>query len=368
MTQFYQPLTPVDLSQLPESGVQFDALPQGLSGVDIGIRPCRQNGPFIQAREKNDKLVIHNYGHGGAGWSLSHGSVLHSLELLAQHKPDKHHPITIIGAGVMGLLSAIYLHDQGYSNITICASQFENITSCRSTGYYAPLAMGLDNDEQQRFINEIGFKTFSTFQTIEQGLHPVFKQGIQPIDVYTGVGEGTGAIETQSGLEPYVQNGILPEAELGEIDFGNGQSHHMRRFHTYFMNTPVIMKELGLLVEMKGIRRVQKTVHNFSEVRSDIIFNCSGISARELNHDEDVHPNLGLLLLLRQPRIKELNYIIYSRFRTTPDSEPDYIYFMPRGDGLLGATFIPFNDGTDTKQNQQLVQRIIRNNKAFFGT
>ena len=368
MPNFHQKLVPVDLSQIPLADFDFNRLPEGIRGIDIGVRPCRQSGPCITAQEKANRLIIHNYGHGGAGWSISHGSVLHTLELLAHHKPDKYSPVTVVGAGVMGLLSVIYLFEQGYRNITLVASQFQGITSCRSTGYYSPLAMSLNSDEQQCFINEIGFKTFNTFQEIEQGQHPVFKCGIHPVNVYSGVGEGPGAIETETGLEPYVNNGILPAPSVGEVDFGNGQRHFMRRFHTYFMNTPEIMQELNQLITNMGICRIQKNINDFAEVQSDIIFNCTGLGARELNQDNAVHPNLGILLLLDQPNIGQLEYIVYTRFKRTRTSQPGYIYFMPRDRGLLGATFIPFDDGSDTQHNRELIQRIIRDNKAFFGT
>ena len=371
MFSFHQTLTPVDLSQINTSRLQLNPIPSGISGIDLGIRPCRKNGPNISATQSHNKLIIHNYGHGGAGWSLSHGSVLHALSLFESRQCDRQVRITIIGAGVMGLLTSIYLYELGYRNLEIVASEFEGITSCRSTGYYAPLAMSLNNEEQQHFINDIGFNTFTTFRQIHQGTHPLFKRGISPVNVYAGIGDQPHGIqETETGLEPYVEKGLLPEPDIGEINFGNGKKHVMRRFQTYFMNTPDIMTELSDLIEQRGIQRTRKTIHEFSDVGSDIVFNCSGIGGKSLNHDEHIHPNLGILLLLQQPNIEQLHYIIYTRYRSqwSDNNNSNYIYFMPRGNGLLGATFIPFNDGTDEKENLKQVQRIILENKAFFGT
>ena len=164
--------------------------------------------------------------------------------------------------------------------------------------------------------------------------------------------------------------GLLPEPELGEINFGNSKKHVMRRFQTYFINTPDIMAELTSLLNQRGIRRTRKTINNFSEINSDIIFNCSGMGARLLNQDNNVYPNLGILLLLKQPNIEQLHYIIYTRYRSpwSTSTEASYIYFMPGGKGLPGATFIPFNDGTDYAENLKQIRRIIVENKAFFGT
>ena len=38
------------------------------------IRPFRTKGPRLDVEQIGDAVVIHNYGHSGAGWSLSWGS------------------------------------------------------------------------------------------------------------------------------------------------------------------------------------------------------------------------------------------------------------------------------------------------------
>ena len=39
-----------------------------------GVRPYRRTGPRIERQEAGGKVVVHNYGHGGAGYTLSWGS------------------------------------------------------------------------------------------------------------------------------------------------------------------------------------------------------------------------------------------------------------------------------------------------------
>src|SRR6187551_3664568 len=45
-----------------------------LIDVKCCIRPFRAMGCRLDAEQIGDTLVIHNYGHGGSGWSLSWGS------------------------------------------------------------------------------------------------------------------------------------------------------------------------------------------------------------------------------------------------------------------------------------------------------
>ena len=51
------------------------------SKITVCTRPFRAQGPRIEAERLGDKLVVHNYGHGGSGWSLSWGSGTVALEL-----------------------------------------------------------------------------------------------------------------------------------------------------------------------------------------------------------------------------------------------------------------------------------------------
>ena len=39
--------------------------------VTVCSRPFRAAGPRLDVEKVGDKVVVHNYGHGGSGWSLS---------------------------------------------------------------------------------------------------------------------------------------------------------------------------------------------------------------------------------------------------------------------------------------------------------
>ena len=40
----------------------------------VGLRPHRESGYRVGTERLDHKTVVHNYGHGGAGWSLSWGT------------------------------------------------------------------------------------------------------------------------------------------------------------------------------------------------------------------------------------------------------------------------------------------------------
>jgi D-amino-acid oxidase len=47
-----------------------------------GLRPCRQAGPRLQIEQRGQQTIIHNYGHGGAGVTISWGCAQRVVELL----------------------------------------------------------------------------------------------------------------------------------------------------------------------------------------------------------------------------------------------------------------------------------------------
>jgi D-amino-acid oxidase len=44
-----------------------------VTNVRAGLRPFREGGPRLEVEAVGNKLLLHNYGHGGGGWSLAPG-------------------------------------------------------------------------------------------------------------------------------------------------------------------------------------------------------------------------------------------------------------------------------------------------------
>src|SRR4051794_6258500 len=69
----------------------------------VGLRPHRDSGFVLKPDKLDDRLLIHNYGHGGAGMSLSWGTGLMAAELASEHQDRR---AAVIGCGAVGLTSA----------------------------------------------------------------------------------------------------------------------------------------------------------------------------------------------------------------------------------------------------------------------
>src|SRR5580700_2400240 len=103
--------------------------------VTVCTRPFRAHGPRLDTEQIGTKFVVHNYGHGGSGWSLSWGSSGVAVEkAMAAGERD----VAVIGCGALGLTSATLLQRAG-AKVTIYAKERPpEVRSARATGSWTP--------------------------------------------------------------------------------------------------------------------------------------------------------------------------------------------------------------------------------------
>ena len=113
----------------------IDARPDRIMGVTVCLRPFRAAGPRLDAEMVGDKLVVHNYGHGGSGWSLGWGSAQIAVKTaLAGGARD----VAVIGCGALGLTAATVAQRAG-ARVTIYAKErLPDARSTRATGVWSP--------------------------------------------------------------------------------------------------------------------------------------------------------------------------------------------------------------------------------------
>jgi D-amino-acid oxidase len=103
--------------------------------VSVCLRPFRPAGPRVEPERLGDTLVVHNYGHGGSGWSLSWGSSARAVRLAMQASPRE---IAVIGCGALGLTSARLAQRAGARVIIYARDQLPLTTSAGATGEWTP--------------------------------------------------------------------------------------------------------------------------------------------------------------------------------------------------------------------------------------
>jgi hypothetical protein len=120
-----------DRIELPPLRLDIDRL----TDITVCTRPFRAEGPRLDVERIGEKTVVHNYGHGGSGWSLSWGSGSNAMaRALATGERD----IAVIGCGAIGLTSALLLQRAG-AHVTIYAKELPpHVRSSLATGVWSP--------------------------------------------------------------------------------------------------------------------------------------------------------------------------------------------------------------------------------------
>jgi D-amino-acid oxidase len=105
--------------------------------VTVCTRPFRPAGPRQDVERVGDKFVVHNYGHGGSGWSLSWGSAdVVVRKVLAEGSGQRE--VAVIGAGALGLTAALTAQRAGLKVTIYARERAPYVRSVRATGSWTP--------------------------------------------------------------------------------------------------------------------------------------------------------------------------------------------------------------------------------------
>ena len=334
-------------------------------------RPMRHGSPNMSVEKKDGKIIAHNCGHGGSGWTLGPGSAVYVNNLLLNSQTDltQDAPITIVGAGALGLFTAYDLQQKGFRNITIIAENFEGLTSHNAGGLLAPVSM--DNDpKMQKIIDQIGIDAYKFYEAIAKRKHDHFKDGAVIVPTYF-------KDRADSGLEPYVGKVMRPAKDV-ILDFGNGTTQNMVSYDDgIFIDTAKMMTELNKYLKSKKIKFVQKKVKSFAEIDGKFIINCSGLGSSKLNGDEKMASVQGHLIMLKDQNPQDLQYMILVYFNEDKTKSGQKVkrsfYIFPKhlantasnDVGVIGGTFI---EGATTKTpNVEEFDILLQGAKKFYG-
>ena len=289
-------------------------------------RPFRAAGPRLEVERVGEKIVVHNYGHGGSGWSLSWGSSAIAVEkAMANGTRD----IAVIGCGALGLTSAILLQRAG-AKVTIYAKERPpEVRSSRATGSWTPdsrvalsSAVSADFPALWEKMTRYSFHTYESY--LGMAGNPVEWTDIYRLSSGGSRSEEPGALpfakyqDRVSDLTPRGQ-----ELAPGTHPFPTKSAV---RNSTLTFNIAGYSRQLvnDFLVEGGKIENIE--FHEPSELANlnqKVIVNCTGYGARALWKDETIVPVRGQIAwLIPQP---EVNYgFMY-----------DGVFVLSRRDGIV---------------------------------
>lgn len=302
--------------------------------IDVTVcrRPFRAQGPRIESERRYGKTIVHHYGHGGSGWSLSWGSAQTALPLLLA---TGQRSIAVIGCGAIGLTTARVAQLHGLKVRIYCKERPPEVASTFATGTWSPDSRICTEEHATPAFSQrwerMARHSFKTYQSL-LGLagNPVeWRDGYvlsdipfdQPLDM-----EDDGEPDYPD-LNAQLAD-IRPKAVLlkpGEHPF---RVPHVKRFTQMNFNISSYQRLLMDDFLRAGGDIVQRNfVHpsQFADVREHTVVNCTGYGARALLGDTSVTPVRGQITRL-VPQT-DVDYALIYRGRN--------LFMLSRSDTLL---------------------------------
>jgi D-amino-acid oxidase len=288
--------------------------------ITVCLRPFRAQGPRIEAEEIGDALVVHNYGHGGSGWSLSWGSGTMALRKAMARSPRE---IAVVGCGALGLTSAILAQEAG-AKVTIYAKDLlPDARSARATGSWTPdsrialaQAAGPAFGELWEEMARISFKRYRRYLGLP-GTPVEWRDRYVLIDDQPApaapVAPGAPAPLDFAEYGDRISD-ITPRGERMPAGSTPFPMQRVRRASQLQFNVADYSHTLMADFLAAGGRVERREFHSLSELATlpeKVVINCPGYGARALCRDESVTPVRGQIAwLIPQP---EVDYGLYYR-------------------------------------------------------
>lgn len=308
--------------------------PERLTRLTVCTRPFRHAGPRLDVETVGTKRVVHNYGHGGSGWSLAWGSAEVATRRALEGGVG---PVAVIGCGAMGLTTALALQRAGAAVAVYAAERTPDTRSARATGVWSPDSRVADAD-----------KVGPEFASLWEAMTRV---SYRAHHAYLGLpGEPVAWYERYSVLD----GDEGPERRPDDVRFFTRrldlwprsreltpqehpfQAERVRHGTWMQFNVAALVDRLTTEFLQGGGRIVQRRFETPAELATlaePVVVNCTGYGARALWKDESVIPVRGQIgWLAPQP---EARYGLYY----------GGVSVIPRPDGVVVQRYRGDMDG-----------------------
>ena len=330
--------------------------PNRIGGVRLERMPALGSGP-------NRRFLIHNYGHSGAGITLSFGCASvaadHVRDIIAElHLPAKSVPVAVVGSGIIGLTMADELKRRWKDvPVTIYAKDVELAKTCSwvAGGQFEPSGAWRNYTPRSRTELDTFLRRSRdrVVRLITDGKGSTY--GLARRKNYTlrwgsdGFDQGT-----PRDVVSCPKLGPLPFARLNETGL---------EYQTWLVNPRILMPQLVRDLNKAGVYRRTLRIDYLSEFYSKlterIIINCTGLGAGDIVNDRFVQPVRGQIAILENPNPDRLNYF----FSGGCGNDITYV-FCRQNDIVVGGTWE--SGQTQAVANPQTIGTILNRAGMIF--
>jgi D-amino-acid oxidase len=326
-----------------------------ITGVTVCTRPFRAAGPRIEIERIGQQDIVHHYGHGGSGWSLSWGSgELASALALGSGQRD----IGVIGCGAIGITTALQLQRMGAAQVTIYARETPpDVRSSWATGGWTPDSrICLESEATPAFRQRWQHMARRSWH-LYQGMLGLAGDPVSFVDAYslsdkppTASGEPEEATAPDDGRPRFAKlaRELVPEINFPAAEIDPAATPFVA---PYVRRRPRMTFSIGilsrlLLAEFRsgGGRLIIdefRSPADFARLPHRTLVNATGYGARALMGDESLIPVKGQLA--RMMSVPGSFYgLNYRRVSLTTRHDISVL----QAQGVDGNTYDGFNDAS----------------------
>jgi D-amino-acid oxidase len=317
----------------------------------VGLRPHRDSGFLLRAERLDDKMVIHHFGHGGAGMSLSWGTAALAADLALAHAERR---AAVIGCGMIGLTSARQLQRRGFDVTIYTMTMPPDTTSNRSLASFTPTS-GLVSPERRSPEWDEQFRRAVKIAYLEHQQLVGPRYGVSWINEYR-LSDDVPAAPSRVPLTPL--GDILPaDVDVGSVLLLPGEHPFGTRYatqHPTLRFEPSIYLD-ALMRDVLGfggriVIRTFDTPRDLMSLAEPLIVNCTGLGSKALFGDEELVPVKGqLTVLVPQP---EVTYMVGG--------------MLPRSDGIILNGGMQQRDAWSLEPDEAFQEGVVQGFKAIF--
>jgi glycine/D-amino acid oxidase-like deaminating enzyme len=289
----------------------------------VGLRPFRPSGFRVAKEMVGETAVVHNYGHGGGGITLSWGTSKLAVDL---GLPGHVGPVAVLGCGAVGLATARLAQEAGFDVTIYTKAMPPETTSNIAGGQWFPASV-YDPEKTptpeftQQFVAaaRYGYRRYQIMTDPKYGIRWMRNYFIKNTPWQSPIGGDFSLIQD-----------LLPEIKDLPAESHPFGTKQVRQFDGMIVEPPIYLPAMLMDVRIAGGKVVVQELKSLDEVRGlreKLVFNCTGLGAKALFGDEELTPIRGqLTFLVPQPEV-------------TYATSYENTYMFSRRDGvLLGGT------------------------------
>ena len=325
--------------------VSMDAVIRSIAG----LRPYRPSGFRVESEKFDNKVVVHNYGHGGGGITLSWGS---SALAVRETLGMEHRDVAVVGGGIMGLTSARLLQDAGWKVTIYTKNVARHSTSNVGAGQWSPVSVYDPDVATEAFKSRLEWAARVSHHAQTNLGGPDY--GIRWLENYF---LNIDPFDEEEGI-PFLAD-LFPYKRTLQPDEHPFPVPYVNVLVTMQVDPAVFLRRVTDDFYQAGGRMVIRNFEDRAQVlalEEPVIFNCTGLGAKALFGDDELTPVKGQLVFL------------------PPDLDVDYctigggerlLYMLSRSDALvLGGTTKKGDWSTQPEPDE--TERIVTGHQRLF--